>query len=124
MISVVRDARYTFSGIGACDPRPAFRTLRSAAVEPNISNESDHARTILDLVPAGTGVAILPANRRYRAHVIWRRMAPPPAKIQSCTVWRAADDSTPSSRSPAHRFGTLRTILTVLLTTRAFWNKK
>jgi len=68
---------------------------RSAGFEPRVTKQSDRAQSILDLIAAGAGVAILPAPfGRYHADVVMRPLAPKPVSIPLCMVWRKDDTST------------------------------
>ncbi|KAA6462854.1 LysR family transcriptional regulator [Acidobacteria bacterium AB60] len=65
---------------------------RSFGVEPYVAKQAERAQSILDLVAAGVGVAILPAHiKRYQANVIWRRVTPDLPRVPLCMVWRKND---------------------------------
>jgi DNA-binding transcriptional LysR family regulator len=70
------------------------RLCRSAGFEPIVLRQSDRAQSILDLVAAGVGVAILPEHfQRYQADFVMRPMAPKPPAISLHMVWRRRDPS-------------------------------
>jgi len=89
-----------------------LRICRLAGFEPNVVKQSDHAQSILDLVAAGTGVAIVPEHfERYQSDLVLRRLTPKPT-IPLCMVWRKNDASSPLHalramirQHFAHRFG-------------------
>lgn len=71
-----------------------LRLCRSAGFEPRVVKQSDRAQSILDLIAAGVGVAILPVHfGRYPANVVMRPLAPKPVSIPLCMVWRKGDTS-------------------------------
>jgi DNA-binding transcriptional LysR family regulator len=71
-----------------------LRLCRSAGFEPRVAKQSDRAQSILDLIAAGAGVAILPAPfGRYQSDVVMRPLAPEPPAIHLCMVWRKEDAS-------------------------------
>lgn len=71
-----------------------LRLCRSAGFEPHVAKQSDRAQSILDLIAAGVGVAILPVHfGRYPANVVMRPLAPKPVSIPLCMVWRKDDTS-------------------------------
>jgi DNA-binding transcriptional LysR family regulator len=71
-----------------------LRVCRSAGFEPNVVKQSDRPQSILDLVAAGVGVAILPEHfQRYQADFVMRPLIPRPPKISLCMVWRQNDTS-------------------------------
>jgi DNA-binding transcriptional LysR family regulator len=71
-----------------------LRLCRSAGFEPDVIRQSDRAQSILDLVAAGVGVAIVPEHfRRYQADVVLRPLAPRPPAITLCMVWRRNETS-------------------------------
>ena len=71
-----------------------LRLCRSAGFEPRVAKQSDRAQSILDLIAAGAGVAILPEHfGRYQANVVMRPLAPKPVWIPLCMVWRKDDTS-------------------------------
>lgn len=71
-----------------------MRLCRSAGFEPRVAKQSDRAQSILDLIAAGVGVAILPVHfGRYPANVVMRPLAPKPVSIPLCMVWRKDDPS-------------------------------
>ena len=73
-----------------------LRICRSAGFEPNVVKQSDQPQSILDLVAAGAGVAILPENfRRYKTDVVMKPLVPTPEPIPLCMVWRKNEASTP-----------------------------
>jgi DNA-binding transcriptional LysR family regulator len=73
-----------------------LRVCRSAGFEPNIVRQSDHPQSILDLVAAGIGIAIIPEHfQRYQADCVLRPLAPPAPLVQLCMVWRKEDPSPP-----------------------------
>jgi len=70
-----------------------LRVCRLAGFEPNVVKQSDHPQSILDLVAAGTGVALLPQHfERYQTDLVFRRLTPKPT-IPLCMVWRKNDNS-------------------------------
>jgi DNA-binding transcriptional LysR family regulator len=72
-----------------------LRLCRSAGFEPRVTKQSDRAQSILDLIAAGAGVAILPAPfGRYQTNVVMRPLAPKPSVVQLCMAWRKEDTST------------------------------
>lgn len=72
-----------------------LRLCRSAGFEPRVTKQSDRAQSILDLIAAGAGVAILPAPfGRYQSGVVMRPLSPKPSAIPLCMVWRKDDAST------------------------------
>jgi DNA-binding transcriptional LysR family regulator len=73
-----------------------LRVCRSAGFEPNIVRQSDSAQSILDLVAAGIGVAIIPEHfQRYQTDVVLRPFNPPVPPVALCMVWRKDDASPP-----------------------------
>jgi DNA-binding transcriptional LysR family regulator len=73
-----------------------LRVCRSAGFEPYVLKQSEQPQSILDLVAADAGVAILPANfGRYQTDVVMRPLVPNPAPIPLCMVWRKDDMSRP-----------------------------
>ena len=73
-----------------------LRVCRSAGFEPYVMKQSEQPQSILDLVAAGAGVAILPENfGRYQADVVMRPLVPRPASIELCMVWRKGDTTKP-----------------------------
>lgn len=71
-----------------------LRVCRSKGIEPNVVKQADRGQSILDLVAAGVGVAILPEHfRRYRTELVWRPLVPRPPKVPICMVWRKEDSS-------------------------------
>ena len=65
---------------------------RSLGVEPQLAKHAERAQSILDLVAAGIGVAVLPEHfKRYQANVIWRPVVPALAKVPLCLAWRKND---------------------------------
>lgn len=73
-----------------------LRLCRSAGFEPNVIRQSDRAQSILDLVAAGVGVAILPEHfRRYQADLVLKPPVPPLPAIRLCMAWRKGDASEP-----------------------------
>jgi DNA-binding transcriptional LysR family regulator len=71
-----------------------LQVCRSAGVEPNVVKQADQAQSILDLVAAGVGVAMLPEHfRRYQTELVWRRLVPEPPKVPICMAWRNDDSS-------------------------------
>lgn len=71
-----------------------LQVCRSAGFEPNVVKQSDRAQTILDLVAAGVGVAIVPEHfQRYRAELLLRPLVPNPPSLSLCMAWRQNDHS-------------------------------
>jgi DNA-binding transcriptional LysR family regulator len=71
----------------ACYPRFYFAACRSAGFEPNIVKQSDRAQSILDLVAAGVGIAIVPEHfQRYRTELLLRRFIPDLPALSLCMV--------------------------------------
>lgn len=71
-----------------------LRVCRSAGLEPNIVKQSDRAQSILDLVAAGLGIAIIPEHfERYRTDLLVRRFTPSPPPLSLCMAWRQNDHS-------------------------------
>ncbi|KAA6465223.1 LysR family transcriptional regulator [Acidobacteria bacterium AB60] len=71
-----------------------LRVCRSAGIEPIVVKQADRAQSILDLVAAGVGVALLPEHiRRYQTELVWRPVVPRPPHIPICMVWRKDDSS-------------------------------
>ena len=69
-----------------------LRACRSAGVEPNIVKQSDRAQSILDLVAAGVGIAIIPEHfQRYRTELLLRQLTPNLPPLPLCMVWRQND---------------------------------
>ena len=65
---------------------------RSLGVEPYIAKQAERGQSILDLVAAGAGVAVLPAHfKRYQADLVWRKVSPDLPKVPLCMVWRKND---------------------------------
>jgi DNA-binding transcriptional LysR family regulator len=63
-----------------------------AGFAPHVVNEADLMQTVLALVEAGEGVALVPAcvaNLRAR-DVVWRPVEPDTARIPLAMVWPAA----------------------------------
>jgi DNA-binding transcriptional LysR family regulator len=83
---------------------PATRELllglcRSAGFEPEVVRESDRAQSIVDLVAAGIGVAIVPEHfGRYQSDLVLRPLTPPPPRVTLCMAWRK-DESSPVLRT-------------------------
>jgi len=85
-------------------PRPLAPTLhdrvigvcQQAGFTPRIAQEAVQMQTILGLVAAGLGIALVPAcmaNLR-RAGVVYARLRRPGAAIETCAVWRR-DEASP-----------------------------
>lgn len=91
------EAFITIKGSAAPATHEFFlRLCRSAGFEPHIAKQSDRAQSILDLVAAGVGIAILPEHfGRYQSDVVMRPLVPKPASIPLCMVWRKDDVSEP-----------------------------
>jgi DNA-binding transcriptional LysR family regulator len=71
-----------------------LRLCRSAGFQPTVVRQSDRPQSILDLVAAGIGVAILPEHfRRYQADFVMRPLRPKPPAIALHMVWRRRDTS-------------------------------
>lgn len=71
-----------------------LQVCRSAGFEPNIAKQSDRAQSILDLVAAGVGIAIIPEHfQRYRTELLLRHFIPNPPALSLCMVWRQDDHS-------------------------------
>lgn len=71
-----------------------LRACRSAGLEPNIVKQSDRAQSILDLVAAGVGIAIVPEHfRRYRTELVLRQLIPDLPSLSLCMAWRQNDNS-------------------------------
>jgi len=71
-----------------------LRACRSEGLEPNIVKQSDRAQSILDLVAAGIGVAIVPEHfQRYRTELVLRQLIPKLPTLSLCMVWRQNDHS-------------------------------
>lgn len=67
---------------------------RAAGFEPNLVKQADRAQSILDLVAAAVGLAVLPDHfRRYQADVAWRPLIPRIPKVPISMVWRKDDPS-------------------------------
>lgn len=71
-----------------------LQACRSAGLEPNIVKQSDRAQSILDLVAAGIGVAIVPHHfQRYRTELVLRQLSPSLPTLSLCMAWRQNDRS-------------------------------
>lgn len=71
-----------------------LQACRSAGFEPHIVKQSDRAQSILDLVAAGTGIAIVPEHfRRYQAELLLRQFIPDLPPLSLCMAWRQNDHS-------------------------------
>lgn len=71
-----------------------LRVCRSAGLEPNIVKQSDRAQSILDLVAAGVGIAIIPEHfQRYRTDLLVRQFTPSLPTLSLCMAWRQNDHS-------------------------------
>jgi DNA-binding transcriptional LysR family regulator len=70
------------------------QACRTAGLEPNILRQSDRAQSILDLVAAGMGVAVVPEHfQRYRSEMVLRPCSPALPPLPLCMVWRRSDQS-------------------------------
>lgn len=72
--------------VGAC---------RRAGFAPRIEQEAIQMQTIVSLVAAGMGVALVPAalERMRRTGVVYRPLAERGAKVEIGIAWRAGDDA-------------------------------
>jgi len=71
-----------------------LQACRSAGLEPNIVKHSDRAQSILDMVAAGIGVAIVPEHfQRYRTELVLRQLIPDLPTVSLCMAWRQNDRS-------------------------------
>jgi DNA-binding transcriptional LysR family regulator len=71
-----------------------LRACRSTGLEPNIVKQSDRAQSILDMVAAGVGIAIVPEHfRRYRTELVLRQFNPDLPPLSLCMAWRQNDHS-------------------------------
>jgi DNA-binding transcriptional LysR family regulator len=76
-----------------------LHACRSAGLELNVVKQSDRAQSILDLVAAGIGIAIVPEHfRRYRTELVLRQLIPDLPALSLCMAWRP-DDHSPALRS-------------------------
>jgi len=71
-----------------------LQACRNAGLEPNVLRQSDRAQSILDLVAAGMGVAVVPEHfQRYRSEMVLRSCSPALPPLPLCMVWRRSDQS-------------------------------
>lgn len=71
-----------------------LRACRSAGLDPNVVKQSDRAQSILDLVAAGMGIAVVPEHfQRYRTELIFRECTPNFPSLSLCMAWRRNDNS-------------------------------
>lgn len=71
-----------------------LQACRSAGLELNVVKQSDRAQSILDLVAAGMGIAIVPEHfRRYRTELVLRQLIPSLPTLSLCMAWRQNDRS-------------------------------
>lgn len=71
-----------------------LRACRSAGLEPNVVKQSDRAQSILDLVAAGMGIAVVPEHfQRYRTELTFRQCIPEFPTLSLCMAWRQNDHS-------------------------------
>jgi DNA-binding transcriptional LysR family regulator len=75
-----------------------------AGLTPAIGQEAIQMPTIVSLVAAGLGVAVVPASLRNlaRTGVVYRTPAGRPARVEVGLAWRADDDSPALARFVAH----------------------
>ncbi|HEX7926428.1 MAG TPA: LysR substrate-binding domain-containing protein [bacterium] len=68
---------------------------RSAGFSPRIDQEAVQSQTIVSLVAAGLGVAIVPESIRglQRTGVVYRRFRERSPRVQTLAAWRHEDDS-------------------------------
>jgi DNA-binding transcriptional LysR family regulator len=86
-----------------------LRLCRSAGFEPYVAKQADLSQSILDLVAAGVGVAILPEHfRRYQAAVAMRPLVARPGSVPLCMAWRKDDEFPPLHDLRAMVLGRLR----------------
>jgi DNA-binding transcriptional LysR family regulator len=84
-------------------PRPAgiglydliISTCRAAGFTPQVAQEAVQMTTIVSLVAAGLGVALVPQSLRHmrRTGVVYRPLAPRGASMEMGLAWRADEPS-------------------------------
>jgi DNA-binding transcriptional LysR family regulator len=73
-----------------------LRLCRSAGFEPRVVKQTDLSQSILDLIAAAVGLAILPKHfERYQADIVMRPLVARHATVPLCMVWRQDDESIP-----------------------------
>jgi DNA-binding transcriptional LysR family regulator len=68
---------------------------RAAGFVPHANHEADHLHTVLGLVAAGAGVALVPESARKIRHgrLTYHALHPSPDKIETALAWRRDDKS-------------------------------
>lgn len=73
-----------------------MRACHHAGFTPRVTQEADHMQTIISLVAAGFGVAVVPESIQHlrRTGVVYRPLREPGKPIEIAVAWRRDDPST------------------------------
>jgi len=72
-----------------------LKACREAGFVPHSSHEADRLPTVLGLVAAGAGVALVPASARTnkQSRLVFKPLHPSPDALETAVAWRRADKS-------------------------------